>query len=359
MDYSTLTLGDVMIHQVRKDRVKGQPEFIVEQTDIPIEMTNDVRRKLTDRFIEALLKRAFKVVADEEITDGVMDLVEAYWNEESDVETDLISASKTMSERLKEVQPFTSGSGLLVVADATVEGSKQLLISKVEHQQAMQATPSKNDLGQRVISMVQINDLVFGDHTKIYKVALLSLSGDSDETDVSGQLADSQNGPDAAQFFLRRFLGMKLFDAPDVVTKRYMDVMSNAINKIDLTPSEKIDARTALNVELKNNQATLDPDTFIRNHVPRHRQREVRDFVESRGVNMAPFSKDNARIANQVERLRISLDDDIYIVAPAEEIGSAGKIRVKQQPAAEDGTQLVTIEIAPTRLEQVENNGRR
>ena len=167
---------------------------------IPIEMSDDVRRKLTDRFIEALLKRAFKVVADEEITDGVMGLVEAYRNEESNVEADLISISKTMSERLKDVQPFTSGSGLLVVADATVEGKRQLLISKVEHQQAMQASPSKNDKGQRVISMVQIDDLVFGDHTKIYKVALLSLPEESEVTDLSGYLTDSQNGPDAAQF---------------------------------------------------------------------------------------------------------------------------------------------------------------
>lgn len=358
MDYSTLMLGEVMIHQVRKERLKGESVFVIEQTDIPIEMTPDVRRKLTDRFIEALLKHAFKVVEDADITDGVMGLVRAYWEGESDQQVDLISMSKTMSERLKAVQPFSSGSGLLVVADATVDGKKQLLVSKVEHQQAMQASPSTNDKGQRVISMVQLNDLVFGDHTKIYKVALLTISGDGQEEDVSGKLADSQNGPDAAQFFLRSFLGMKLYDAPDVVTKRYMDVMSAAINKLELTPNEKIDARTALTVELKNNQKTLDPDTFIRNHIPQHRQTEVRTFAQSRGVNMAPFLKDNARISNRVERLRISLDDDIYIVAPAEAIGTGRKINVKQQPASNDGTQLVTIEIAPTRLAQVDNNGR-
>ena len=67
---------------------------------------------------------------------------------------------------------------------------------------------------------------------------------------------------------------------------------------------------------------------------------------------MTPFSKDNARISNQVERLRISLDDDIYIVAPAEAIGSGGKIHVETtaQWVKTICTQLVTIEIAPTRL---------
>jgi len=255
-------------------------------------------------------------------------------------------------------QTGTAKAGMLVVADASIENEEFLLVAKVEHQEAMRAEPKTNRGGGRYIQIERIRDLVFGEQTKIYKIAVVSKST-SATGPLLGELADSQNGAGVAQYFLRGFLGMKLADEPQVLTERVLAGMTRAINGSNMSADDKIGAQTALALELQSNSPTLDPSSFIQKHIPVSHQGVVGRLAENLGTPMAIFPKDTSRVSSKINRTRIDLSGGVYLVAPTDVIGTDKIVRVETVESESSAQDEVLIRISGATLGSVTSNGTR
>lgn len=348
-NYSTLSLASVFMHQIALHEHNGEKKFNALLTDIPVELDARDLGFLTDRFSDALEKRALNVVPSEHVDSPSPGAVVSHLRT-----ADLKTLSQLLAGRLVESQRLNAKTGLLVVADADLDGTPGVLIAKVEHQEAMQAEATTLEGGLRSISIKRIPDLVFGEQTRIYKIAVLQAT-DKNPVGIQGFLADIQNGGGFANYFLGEFLGLKLADEPEVLTERFLDKMTEAIHQSSLGADEKIEAQAALAVDIKSNSSFVDAESFIRTHIPPSHQQDIRSAASARGVPMMSFTKDPKRISARLNNLRINLGTEISLVAPPHQIGSQGQVRVERDPSSSNG-ELYDVTIKGVPLESVTNS---
>ncbi|WP_323958881.1 nucleoid-associated protein [Arthrobacter sp. JZ12] len=353
-DYSGLELGPVLIHQIRRTATADGPKFEASLTDEPVDFESEDRAFLTRRFQEALLRRATPVTEIGDNEDSVAPkLIREHW-----LNADIVALSKGLTHALVEVQTGVSRPGVLVVADATNNGEETLLIAKVEHQEAMRAEPQTNEAGNQYVRIERIRDLVFGEQTKIYKIAALPKTTDA-LSPLTGDLADSQNGQGVAGYFLRGFLGLRLADEPEVLTEAFLKGMTKAINESGMAPEDKMDAQTALSLELQSNATSLNPTSFIQKHIPFTHQGEVSRIAPTTGTPMTSFPKNTTRVNARLNRIRIDLSQGVYLVAPPDLIGRDKVVRVERVESETSTKDEVLIKITGASLGNVSSNGTR
>ena len=340
-DYSTLELGSIYMHQIALAE-SGEKSFEALLTDVAVELDAKDTGYLTDRFCDALDKRALAIVPNLDVDSPTPGVLRQHF-----LNPDLKAASQQLALRLAVSQKLTAKTGLLVVADAVLDGLDCVLVAKVEHQEAMQAEIHVLKNGDRTLAIKRIPDLVFGEQNRIYKVSVLfspSTSADS----VQGFLADIQNGGGFANYYLGEFLGMMLADEPEVMTERYLSQMTSAIQQSSLEPDEKVQAQAALAIAIKSNSQTIDAKEFVADFIPYSHQMDILRAAENRGAPMVAFTKDNSRINPRLDNLRINLGDDISLVAPPHLVGGDGQVKVAKSRSS-GGADLydVTIEGVP------------
>lgn len=348
-NYSSLSLESVFMHQIALHERNGEKGFEALLTDIPVALDARDLGFLTDRFSDALEKRALSVVPSDLVDSPSPTAVVTHLQS-----ADLKVLSQLLAQRLVESQRLNAKTGLLVVADAELDGMPGVLIAKVEHQEAMQAEATTLEGGVRSISIKRIPDLVFGEQSRIYKIAILQET-DRNSIGVEGFLADIQNGGGFANYFLGEFLGLKLADEPEVLTERFLDKMTEAIHQSNLGAGEKMEAQAALAVDIKSNSPFVDAEAFIRNHIPFSHQQNIRSAASVRGVPMMSFTKDHKRISNRLDNLRINLGDEISLLAPPHQIGGQGQVQVVRDMSS-TGNELYDVTIKGVPLDSVTNS---
>lgn len=181
---------------------------------------------------------------------------------------------------------------------------------------------------------------------------------DSPQRGVYGYLADVQNGRAFANYYLSDFLGMKLGEEPVVLTERFLNVLSAAIEQSSLIANEKIELHRTLSSELKSNSPTLDAGDFISKYVPGYAQRDIERATVARGLPLASFAKDAARVKNRLNNLRLDFGGEISVDAPASLVGSGGMISVEPHANALDN-ELYDVIIRGVPLSSVTNSNSR
>ncbi|MFP3460012.1 nucleoid-associated protein [Arthrobacter globiformis] len=340
-DYSTLELSSIYMHQIALAQ-NGEKSFEAFVTDVPVELDSKDTGYLTDRFCDALDKRALGIVPNPDVDSPTPSVLRQHFSA-----PDLKSTSQQLAVRLSASQRLTAKTGLLVVADATLDDMACVLVAKVEHQEAMQAELQILENGDRALAIKRIPDLVFGEQNRIYKVSVL-FSPLTDADPVEGVLADIQNGGGFANYYLGEFLGMKLADEPEVMTERYLNQMTSAIQQSTLDADEKVQAQAALAIAIKSNSQTIDAKDFIADFIPHSHQMDVLRAAENRGVPMVAFTKDSRRIKPKLDNLKINLGNEISLVAPPHLVGGDGQVKVaKRMNSGSEELYDVTIEGVP------------
>lgn len=347
-DYSTLELGSIFMHQVTLSTRGGDKHFEASLTDVPVQLDPMDVGYLRDRFCDALEKRALSIVPSDSVDSPTPRAIRSHFDNR-----DLKKASQTLAIRLAESQKLTAKTGLLVVADATLEGTTSVLIAKVEHQEAMQAEPTILANGDRTLSIKRIPDLVFGEQNRIYKVAVIRKPGAAEEQ-LDGYLADIQNGGAFANYYLGEFLGMRLADEPEVLTERFMVKMTEAIQQSSLEADEKMEAQAALAITLKSNALVIDASQFVQDFIPYSHQMNVLTSALARGVPMASFTKDSRRINPKLDSLRIDLGGGISLLAPPDSVGPDGIVKIERQESESD-EEIYDVNIHGVSLGKVTN----
>ena len=345
-NYAMLTLNNVMMHQILLTG-GDQRGFSTVLTDVPVELSSQDLGYLLRRFRTSLSNRALPILqADAEPHAARSSLIALWGGTQTLVET-----SQALAESLAVTQPGTAAEGLLVVADGKLGGEDALVIAKVEHQEAMRLEPALDASGKHVFTVELIRDLVFGDKTRIFKVAAFVKSWSSTGV-LTGEAVDEQSDRNIAAYFLSKFLGMKLREEPSVLTESLLNGFTAAINKSGMSGEQKMEVQSALLAELRSNEKSLDPQAFIRKHVPTGHAKEVASLATNARAPMVVFSKDTSRVDSRMRRVRLDLEKDITLVAPPEEIGENGAIRVHEDGSAS------TVTIHGAKVESVRSGMR-
>lgn len=321
-DFSSLRLLNVAMHQVKEAEGPGA-KFITVLTEELVELSHEDRQFLAKRFRTALAKNARPI---RELTPPVSDVpseLRAIWVDPGE----LLNRSAVLAERLAVVQTYSSLPGLLVVAECLVGNEVGLLVAKVEHQEAMRIEPTTNRSGHQVFTIERLRELVFGEGARVYKIAFFSKSL-SAQGSLAGDVADVQNGVEIATYFLTTFLGCTLREDPPVLTEKALVGLTRAINESGMNAEKVADTQSALVSEFKSNDRTFLLRNFIQRHVPDGFQAQVAHAAESAGVPVAEFNKDISLVKSKLSITRIQLADDVFVSAPADEIGEGKAVEV-------------------------------
>ena len=98
--------------------------------------------------------------------------------------------------------------------------------------------------------------------TRVFKVGLFVQSG-TELLQIEGAVSDLQRGyrptTEVADFFLKKFLGCELLEAPEITTKRLLQTTESFIREVVDDPQTKARYEIAILSELSSQSAEFHP----------------------------------------------------------------------------------------------------
>lgn len=324
MQYSSLVLDRIMVHQVPKAmRGAAAPEPIRE-TDVPLVLTNENRSFLTSRLVKFLSGRARPIREKRPHSSEVPTAIQTVFSDPGS----LIEGSKTIARELRRSQGGISPSGLLLVADCRIAGSRALVICKVEHEEGMRFEPDHDAAGNAIFDVTKLTDLVFGNSARIYKIAVFPESA-VDSTGISGEAFDQQTDLLPAAFFVGEFLGCQLSEQSDVLTRDYLNSLTSGINALSMSSDSKIGLQLAAIADLESQSPTIDVTDFVSRNVAPEFQDQLLAELRHANVPVVPFTKDRTLIETAIRRVRIQTEHGVVVLAPLGDDEAASRITVE------------------------------
>lgn len=335
-NFGDLVVERAIVHVVPQ-HPKGEAPYPLQLSEAACRLDDGGRTALQGKLRDVLGRLGREVVEDPELKSGLPDAVRAFLGGEQD----LVEVSGTLAHALRDSQNGSSSAGLLLVAAARLDNQPALLMVKLEQETGMQANEIVTDSGLRTFDMQYLANLLFTEKSKVYKVALFSEEGMT-EQGLQGWAADPQtSGKDVAQFFLEKFLGCRHQNDPRELTRRFHDTAMAWINSRFATSNSdvRVDYVMAVMVELQSSTPTLDPATFIETHLQEQHQDEFATFLQEHDVSVRTFEKNTDLIGNRLQKVRVDLASGAFLVAPLEAVQD-GTVAVKDFG---DGRTTVTV----------------
>ncbi|MER6641057.1 nucleoid-associated protein [Streptomyces microflavus] len=348
-DFGDLVVEQAIVHVVPK-RIRGTELAPLELSQAVCRLDDTVRTALQARLRDVLARLGREVVEDPDIKAGLPNAVRAFLNGDQD----LVSVSGEIAHLLRDNQTGSNPAGLLLVATTRLNDRRALLMVKLEQETGMQAKVITTD-GLRTFDVQFFADLLFTERSKVYKVALFSEEGATEER-LEGWAADAQlSGKAVARFFLEKFLGCRHKDDPREMTRRFHDTAMEWVNTRFTDPEVRMDYVMAVMVELQSSAAALDPVAFIQKHVRAPHRDDFAEFLRENDVPVRVFDKDTELVGNRLQRMRVELSSGVFLVTPVEAVQESA---VKVEDLG-DGRTVVTIPGVVTKTSSFAGAGRR
>ncbi|MFE2914230.1 nucleoid-associated protein [Kitasatospora indigofera] len=340
---------EAIVHGVPR-RIRGTEVVPLQLSEAACQLDDTVRTALQGRLRDVLGRLGREVVEDPEMKSDLPDAVRAFLNGEQD----LVQVSGDLAHLLRDSQTGSSPAGLLLAASARLDGQRALLMVKLEQETGMQAQEIISD-GLRTFDVQFLANLLFTEKSKVYKVALFSEEGVTEEG-LEGWAADAQlTGKTVARFFLEKFLGCRHKNDPREVTERFHDAAMGWINSRFTDPEVRMDYVMAVLVELKSPTATLDPSAFIRTHLREEHRDDFADFLSENDIPVSVFDKNTELVGNRLQKMRVELSNGAYLVTPVESVQD-GSVAVEDLG---NGLTSLTVTATLTKTSSFAASGRR
>ncbi|WP_049566356.1 nucleoid-associated protein [Streptomyces sp. SBT349] len=313
-DFGNLIVDEAIVHSIPKKTKTDLVPVRVQFSEAVCGLNSTVRSELEAKFSEVLISLGREVVVDAELKSALPDQVRAFL----EGERHLVEASKEIAELLLASQPINSSDGLLLVALVRLDGSKSLLMVKLEQESGMQATEIVTDDGLRTFDVQYFANLMFTEASRVYKIALFSASGMSEDA-MEGWAADKQmTGKNLAKFFREKFLGCQLKSEPRQLTLRFHDAALDWINSRVSDADTRITYLMAVLVELQSPTPVLDPDSFIRTRLQQPHRESFAEYLRDSDVPEQVFDKDTDLVEPKLRKMRMAFDNGAVLIAPLE-----------------------------------------
>lgn len=348
-DFGDLVVEQAIVHVVPK-HIRKEELHPLQLSEAVCRLDDAVRTALQAKLREVLARLGREVVEDPDLKSDLPDAVRGFLNDEHD----LVEVSGKLAHLLRDNQTGASPAGLLLVATARLDDRPALLMVKLEQETGMQANEIITD-GLRTFDVQYFANLLFTEKSKVYKVALFSEDGVTEEG-LEGWAADAQmSGRAVARFFLEKFLGCRHKNDPRELTRRFHDTAMEWVNSRFTDPDVRVDYVMAVLVELQSSAATLDPATFIRTHLRSPHRDDFADFLTENDVPIRIFDKNNELVGNRLQKMRVELSSGAFLVAPLEAMQD-GTVAVVDSG---DGQTTVTVTGKLTKTSSFATQGRR
>ena len=331
-----------MLHEVVK-KLPGHGGQIL--SDTPAALQPDQLRYIESRIRAALSGYARPVTEDPGLS-ITPDLLRGYFDNPSS----MVTASQELASLLQNVQPGMSPGGIFIFAQATIDSRAATVIAKLEHENGVRANRQALPGGGTTYVVQLLSDLVFTSAGKIFKVAVFP-SPPSSGGRISGWVVDNQFiGPEVAQYFMGRFLGMALTERPEVQTQRLFEAAESWINTVE-DPRKKADYQVSLLAEVQRPGETIGVDDFA----SRYLEVDDRDSFEAAlmqsGVQPQPFVKSLTLVENRLRNLRVDTTSGFTVIAPPTALED-GRMTIESEG---EGLARITIR---DEISQVSGKGR-
>lgn len=325
-DLALMAIHKVIIHEVpRHSRGDEAGRPVLSEVDSPLD--EDLKNYLRERVVGSLKSsQAFDIVIDPTATSPIPQLVADYTSSVN--ADDFVAVSTRMAEHLYNIQTGSNPAGLLSVIDCSINSLRGLGILKLEKERG--ARIAQQELaGKKTYNIRILRDLILTEKTKVFKIGLFIRTGiAADSFDAAA--SDHQRGyfhrMEVADFFLRRFLGCKLTEEPEVSTKRFFDVTEEFINQHVEDPVRRARYHNHLVSALTSEKQSLSPRTFAENYLRTTDRQRFLDYLGLKQAPTAQFTLETSLVKGRLEKVEYRFREGISIVAPAESDGEKVKL---------------------------------
>ncbi|MDR6689009.1 hypothetical protein J2Y41_004609 [Arthrobacter sp. 1088] len=324
-----INLSKAIVHEVPKGKHSTKSDVDATLSTELTPLQPETRRFILDNMVKFALKHPRDIKADDSLPSRSTNLVERIIKDNDD--RPFIEASQELAKALFRSQTATSPSGIIVVARVERDGRDAVLLMKAEHQEGMRL---QRDPATGRLDLEHLNELIVGQNSKIYKVAVMELA---DDGTVIGQMVDQQNGAMYADFFLADFLGCQLADRAEIQTKVFMDSAMTFFNRTladTVKGARYAGALTAyMNAPSEDFQPSVFADEFLE---PRDRDDFLAAIPETVGDSV--IRKDMKLIAGGGSGVRIVGQG--FTVTASNEAFESGNIDVSRD---ENGATVIRL----------------
>lgn len=310
-----LRIERIIVHDVPK-RFAGD-ESGPRLSEVESTLDAELRTFFQERIKKSLASAAFDVMFDPETASPAPPLV----FDQLGVRTmNFVDMSGKLAEHLYASQTGVNSAGLLTVVQAEIDGLPCLGVLKLEREAGVRLEETDQG-GLRTFDIHHVKDLMLTDKTKVFKACVFVQNGADMET-VAGLMSDHQRGTlprrEVADFFLKKFLGCQLREAPEVTTKRFFSETQEFINKRVAEPERKAQYLTALVATLNNNDPALSPAQFAATNLIGPDRQGLVGYLEEAGVPTSHIDKDTSLIQQHLKRTRWGFESGLSLIGPPE-----------------------------------------
>ncbi|MCX4771185.1 nucleoid-associated protein [Streptomyces sp. NBC_01285] len=323
-NFGDLVIEQAIVHVVPQRR-RSDPTEEIPLSEAVCNLNDAVRTALQAKLRGVLAATGREIEEDPESKSSLPEYVHAFLTGDSD----LVEVSADMVHLLRNSQTGVSPAGLLLVADAKLAGKRALLLVKLEQETGMQAKETYSN-GLRTFDMQYFADLLFTEKSKVYKIALFSEEGISEEG-IEGWAADRQMTGKMARFFLERFLGCRQKNEPREVTRRFHDATTEWINKYVTDPDVRINYIMATLAELQSPVSVLDPTAFAQQHLDITHRDDFTAYLDTADVPARAFDKDIEALEPRLKNMRVAFANGVFIVAPIDAMHDDEIVQLEDQ----------------------------
>lgn len=288
-------ISRAIVHEIPKGRYAADAGTNVGLSSAETPLARETKRFIEENMIQFALASPRRILEDEDAGSTTPDLVREILSDRDA----FVRASQEIAENLYRAQTGNSPSGILIVATVQDGQDAAALLLKAEHAEGMRLR-RVGDSSTGRFDLEHLNELIVGNNSRVYKVAILRDAGGG----LEGQMVDRQNGVSFAEFFMSTFLGCRLADEAEIQTRQFMNSAMNWVN--GSVEEEHLQARyaTALLAYMQTPASTFQADEFAETHLePEHRDSFVDSLPEE--VASSVITKDLALVPGRAGGIRM------------------------------------------------------
>jgi hypothetical protein len=250
-----------------------------------------------------------------------------------------ISTSKELALMLTKAQSAgTIKAGICVVLDGTMGSNSKperfVAVLKAESDAGFikESTP-------KVVLLKYISDMVLGAQQRLFKIGCFIEkkavpSGSNGDVrlkdDFSAIVYDHQmsntGDNNAARYFYATFLGCRLADNAQRLTRAFYEETSKHIDEAKLPARKRVDLKNHLVSYLKSEEKTVNPRTFAERFLPKSLHESYFERFRKTDFPSRDVPKDNHQIRRKLQVRRMFFSSKVRISAPEENFNDLVKI---------------------------------
>lgn len=327
--FANLRLNRIIVHEVllAADLDEGRSP---QQSDLFLELDPNGESLLAKRLTDALGSDSHSVelTVDVDREGSTFDLISKLPDAKDD---DFICISKELALLLTKAQNAgTIKSGICVVLAGTM-GSTSNLHRFVAVLKAESDAGFVKEITEKAVVLKYINDMVLGAQQRLYKIGCFvetkpptpGENGDVRSTDdfvvvVYDHQMSNTGDSNAARYFYGTFLGCRLADNSQRLTRVFYEETSKHIDEAKLTTQIRVELKNHLVSYLKSQENLINARTFADRYLPESIHDTYFARIKKAGFPGRDVSKDNHQIRRKLQVRRIFFSSKVRISAPEE-----------------------------------------